>query len=271
MRAPSIARLVTLLGLVMSPSVGRARAAHRVSIDIRGPLALVEVERPLVFGAEYGRAASDEVVVDLDLPEGAALAGAELRAGPRSLRLGSGPAPDAGRRYAEAVRAAGWRAAAVSLDEGVDLRLKVAGPGLGEPAGATPWSLRYRFVAPLSCRDGRLLLSIPGSLDPAPTDAEVSIRLQLGGLSFAGASPATLEVDGQALRPTGGTVARARTSLSVRRAWQLAIGRPPAGPRAGLGTAFAAGASIRGRGCSQWHSAGPGRRALRRRPPGCSC
>ncbi len=229
---------VTLLALVIAePALGWARGAHRVSIDVRGPLALVEVERPLVFGAEYGRTASDEVVVDLDLPEGALLAGAELSERGRSLRLTATAAAEAGRRYGDATQAAGWRAAKVPLDEGVDLRLRVAGSGLGEATGAAGWSLRYRFVAPLACRDGRLRLAMPGSLDPGPTEAEVTIRLQLGRTA------SLLEIDGRPLRPTGSGVARARTSLSVGRAWTLEVGTASTGPQAAVGIAFAAGAA----------------------------
>jgi hypothetical protein len=245
----SPAGAITLLALVNVlvgpglPSSGSAREGHRVSIDVRGPVALVQVDRPLVFGAEYGRAGSDEVVVDLDLPEGAALAGAELRGPGRSMRLISGPSGDAGRRYGDAVRAAGWRAAAVPLDEGVDLRVQVAGPRLGEGSEAAGWSLRYRFAAPLACRSGRLVIAMPGSLDPAPTAAEVDLRLQLGRISFSGPSAATVELDGRLLRPSGGSVARARASVSVGRAWELAIGLPAARGRAEVGTALAAGAS----------------------------
>ena len=52
---------------------------HRIRIDVRGPLALVEVDRPLTFGPEVGRAPSDEVVVDLDLPDDARLVDAQVR------------------------------------------------------------------------------------------------------------------------------------------------------------------------------------------------
>jgi hypothetical protein len=235
--------LLALLTLLGPPAPGWARAAHRVSIDIRGPLALVEIERPLLFGAEYGRAASDEVVVDLDLPEGAALAGAEVRGSAASMRLAPAATEEAGRRHAEAVQVAGWRAASVALDEGVDFRLKVAAAEVGEGDRAASWSVRYRFLAPLSCRDGQMVLAIPGALDPAPTDADVDIRLQLGRIGFAGASAASLRVGGSPVRVSGGRVGHARTSWSVRRAWEIAVVLP-ASPPGTSGAALAAGSAV---------------------------
>jgi hypothetical protein len=227
------------VALVAAASSASARTVHRISIDVRGPIALVEVERPLSFGAEYGRAASDEVVIDLDLPEGAQLTAAELQAGPRPRRLGSPAAgTDASKAYTEAMRAAGWRSAKAPVDEGVDLRVRVAAPELGQGEQAASWSLRYRFVAPLQCRGGRLVLAMPGSLDPAPSDAEVDLKLALG----SGARRPSVELAGAAIR-SGGT-GRIRASVSVRRAWELSLALPENGSP--LGTLLAAGGPTQG-------------------------
>jgi hypothetical protein len=238
----STVRLLTVVALITHTPIGWARARHRVSIDVRGPLALIEVTRPLVFRAEYGRTASDEVVVDLDLPEGAAMAGAELHGGGRRVRLETGPAGEAQRRYDAATRAASWRAVSVPVDAGVDLRVRVSAAHLGEGERAAAWTLRYRYVAPLTCREGRLLLAMPGSLDPDPSDAGVDIRLELGSAG-AGHSPPAVEVAGVALRGSGAAVLRAHTTVPQRTAWDLTIG--PSGPRASgaMGAVQAAGTS----------------------------
>jgi hypothetical protein len=172
--------LLLFLGLALAGS-GRAQA-HRIRIDVRGPLALVEVDRALSFGPEVGRAASDELVVDLDLPEGSRLVDLELRR-PGALRP-LRPTATTTDRYAPALRNAGWRRARVPVDEGADYRLVVAASGLGQGEAAAGWSLHYRFVAPLDCRaDGdqaALALRMPGSLDPAPVPAEVSVQAATG-------------------------------------------------------------------------------------------
>ena len=75
-------------GLVWSraePARGAERAApaseHRIAIDARGPLALVEVTRTLVPEPSEGGGA--EAVLDVALPDGAALSSVEVRDGVR--------------------------------------------------------------------------------------------------------------------------------------------------------------------------------------------
>jgi hypothetical protein len=193
----------------------QAPARHRIAIEMRGPLALVEVDRALVFGREVGRAPADELVVDLDLPEGARLVGAEVQGpapggtpevrGAGALRAGAG----ASEGYQKAVREAGWRRARVPVDEGADVRLQVAASGLAEGAAGTTWRLRYRFVAPLTCRQGALVLRMPGSLDPTPAPAEVTLSVHTGGAPLR-----TLTVGPADARRAGGA-SRARVQAVV--------------------------------------------------------
>jgi hypothetical protein len=218
--------LAAALLLLWRPA--QARQFQRITVRIHGPLALLEVDRPLVFGAEAGRPASDEAVVDLDLPEGARLVGAEVQgaAGPW-LRLG--PAASAGTAeavYREALRLQKWRSAAVPLDEGVDLRISVAAPGLGEGEQGRAFRLRYRFVAPLACHEGRFVLRVPAGLDPAPAPAEVSVLVDAGQDApwVESVSIGETVVRGPARRGP----ARARATVSTRRPWQVAVGFAPA-------------------------------------------
>jgi hypothetical protein len=214
-----------------APSPAPPRApAHRIRIDVRGPLALIEVERSLTFGPEVGRAPSDEVVVDLDLPDDARLVDAQVRpAGtpvPPVMKLRA-VASDG---YGPALKTAQWRRAKVPIDEGADLRLLVAASGLGQGDGAAGWSLRYRFVAPLQCRaDGdraTLVLRMPGSLDPAPAPAEVSVQVATGG---AQAPLYGLTVGSVARALGGATRASLRTQVPTVAPWEVAL---QLGPRA---------------------------------------
>ena len=62
-----------------APAAERAapHSEHRIAIDARGPLALVEVTRTLVPESSEGGGA--EVVLDVALPDGAALSSVEVR------------------------------------------------------------------------------------------------------------------------------------------------------------------------------------------------
>ncbi len=147
------------------------RPVHRVDIELRGPVAIVEVERSLEHAGEAGQ----ERVLDLDLPDGAVLIGVEARVatGPDAGRVRLGPAVLSTARAAYVARLATERIAAArhEPDPGTDVRVRVA-------SGAEA-RLRYRFVAPLACEGGRFLLRVPGSLEAAPAAAEV--RLRFGG------------------------------------------------------------------------------------------
>jgi hypothetical protein len=218
----------------------QAPARHRVSIEMRGPVALVEVDRALAFGREVGRAPADELVVDLDLPDGARLVSAEVQGPPRAPKddttngdTTNGDTTKADKRadgrralplhagapgdYQRAVREGGWRRARVPLDEGADARLQVTAAGLGEGAAATAWRLRYRFVAPLACRQGALVLRMPGSLDPTPAPAEVALSVHTGGapLRALTVGPA----DGR--RAGGASSARAQAVVPTGAPWEV--------------------------------------------------
>ena len=240
---------ILVTGVLASTAAG-APAAHRIRIDVRGPLALVEVERALSFGPELGRAPSDELVVDLDLPDGSRLVDAQLRGPDEALEL----LPTATETYSGTLQTRQWRRAKVAVDEGADLRLTVAASGLGNGEAGTSWSLRYRFVAPMSCRDGALVLAMPGSLDPAPAPAEVSARVSTGQ------APIAALAIGPVVRAAGGaTSASARAAVPTAAPWEVMValgrqkrqieqqrrwrpigvraggGRAPAGRRAGVG------------------------------------
>jgi hypothetical protein len=225
-RLPPLLLLPLALPLAL-PALAQA-APHRISIHLRGPVALVQVERPLMFAPEAGRKASDEAVVDLDLPEGALLSGAELRGAgaSRALVLAAASAADGPEAYRKTVRERGWRGAQVPIDEGVDLRLSVSAPALGEGERAAAFTLKYRFVAPLTCKDGRLSLRMPADLDPAPAPAALDLHIEPGPGS---GSVRELTVAGApVVIARSGAVSARLPAVSTRKPWEIsfALGRP---------------------------------------------
>jgi hypothetical protein len=152
-----------------------------MDIQLRGPLALIEVDRPLRWGREYGARAVDEVVLDFALPAGARLARAELHganAGAPPVRLRPAVAATARAAYEGALRERQWRRQKVApqIDEGADLRLAVAGEGLSGTAAPEALRVRARFVAPLVCRAGDLVLAFPAALDATTFDIAVHVH-----------------------------------------------------------------------------------------------
>lgn len=93
-----------MVWMVIEPVLGAQAASaspsapvQTIMVDVRGPLALVQIDRPVELGRAYGMRSSDEVVLDLALPPGARLQDAELRGGDGEGRrgCGCGPAPTA--------------------------------------------------------------------------------------------------------------------------------------------------------------------------------
>src|SRR3954467_776902 len=81
---------VAAVALTGTPSRGSAAEStpadgpvhtHRVRVDVRGPLALIEVTRTLA--GTRNPSGGSEALLDLALPEGSALAAVEVRDGDR--------------------------------------------------------------------------------------------------------------------------------------------------------------------------------------------
>ncbi len=220
--------VVGLFSLLVSERASGAGATadgppHRVTIEVKGPVALVEIDRPLSFDPGEARRAGwrDEVAVDLALPPGAALERVELR-GPQGA-VALRPAGDAARaRYQASLDRRGLVVPKRSFDDGVDVRLRVAGR---DGAGAR---LRYRFVAPLACEAGRYVLRMPGSLEASPTPADVRVRFELrpGAPAAHGVVVAGAPAPAGAVRAFG-------AKAPARAPWALSFEAAPAGgPRA---------------------------------------
>src|SRR5688572_27637390 len=131
---------------VTAPS---APEVHRMTIAVRGPLALVEVERTLL--AEGG--AARELVWDVALPQEAAVTGWQVTGEGRAVRLAAADPTRARADHAATLTARAVAATRATVDDGTDFRLHLA----GLPAGGRAL-LRYRYAAPLACHRGRFVL-----------------------------------------------------------------------------------------------------------------
>jgi hypothetical protein len=220
-----------------SPAPGRAARAERqagagaaqtITVDVRGPVALVELDRPIELGRAYGTRSTDEVVLDLALPQGARMQDVTLQGGERGARVRLRPQVDGLVGYQRVIATAGWRRARVNDDDGADFRLGIAGTRMGDGQRASQIRLRARYVAPLACEDGRLVLNFPAALDAAPAPAAVTVKVDLG----AGApGVAQLAVGGSDLlpRPRGPRLAADAVTVPTLAPWQIAI--TPVSPR----------------------------------------
>ena len=211
------------LTLAPTLALALALAAHRplraddgaravVRITVKGPLALVEVERALPTGAD-ARSIAGLRTVELDLPEGASPVSFEIMTGAGPLKLASAATEIARADFAAAL-AAKTRARTPAADESADYRVSVSVPG------TAPARLRYRFTAPLACQRGRLVLALPGALEVSPSPAEVRLAIEPG----AGMAPEDAEVAGVPvhLRAAGGAWS-ALGRAPARAAWQVSF------------------------------------------------
>ena len=183
---------------------------HKIAIDARGPLALVEVTRAVVPApAEAG--GGNEALLDLALPEGAALVSVEVRDGARWRSVD--PATDGGPRAGDAYRAEsaarGVTPASEPFDESATHRLRLLRSG---GHGMAPFTVRYRFSIIPTAANGRLLIRFPAALERLPPAAEVVVQLR-------GAADA--DIAGVPIAPAGAAAGEARGRVSTRAAWEV--------------------------------------------------
>jgi hypothetical protein len=210
--------------------------AHRVSIRIVGPVALVEVERELLVGGE--RVPTHDTVVEFDLPEGAALVDWGARFAGRAIKIAATAETTARAEYARMLSAHHLVPAQVPPDDGARVRVHLA--PLTAPGRVL---LRYRYTAPAACADGRFVLRLPPSLEENPSAAQVTVRfddlpadVRLSEASVAGV-PIRLRRNGRA--------PLVHATASLRAAWEVSYAlRAQAAAWPG-----------------QWAAARPGRRA----------
>jgi hypothetical protein len=183
---------------------------HRMSISVKGPLAVVEVERTLTADT-----ARRELVWDLALPEGAALTDWRVTSEGRALRLAAADPTRARADHAATLAVRSLTPTHDGIDEGTDFRLHLGGLAPGQRV-----LLRYRYSAPLACRRGRFVLRVPGSLEADPVAADVTVSI-----AAAGAHPREVDLAGVPARSATGV----RGKAPARAAWELSFALPGQG------------------------------------------
>jgi von Willebrand factor type A domain len=196
---------------------------HKIAIDARGPLALVEVTRAVVPEPAEG-GGGNEAVLDLALPERGALVSVEVRDGARWRSVDV--AADGGAHAADVYRAEsaarGVTPASAPFDDSATHRLRLL---RSAGHGTAPITVRYRFSIAPSAANGRLRIRFPAALERLPPAAEVVVHLRGAADADIAGVPHTLAV----------AAGDASGRVSTRAAWEVswaprepaASGAPP--------------------------------------------
>ena len=153
-----------------------ARApVHKIAVDLRGPLAMVQVTRSLpslqpVSNSDEGD--GGEVLLDLALPQRAALVDVEVNDGERWRAAEGTDAARARGLYVEGLRARGLSFKEEPIDDGATHRIRLAHK---TDARQRPITIRYRFSAVTDYSEGRYRLRFPASPELTPIAADVAL------------------------------------------------------------------------------------------------
>src|SRR4051794_260407 len=213
------------LGAVHARAAVATPTLQKITIDARGPLAMVEVTRTVVPEPAEGGGGS-EALLDLALPEASALVSVEVRDGARWRAID--PATVGSAHAAETYRAEsaarGVTPASEPFDESTTHRLRLLrSAGHGGGSTTSPFVVRYRFSALPEAANGRLRIRFPAATDRSPPPAEVALRL--GGAADA-------DIAGVRVPFAAGTDTAAGRA-STRGAWEACwTPRDPATPAA---------------------------------------
>ena len=180
---------------------------QRIAIDARGPLALVEVTRPVVPLPTDGNG-GQEALLDLALPDGAALVSIEVKDHGRWMRVDpAAKGTDVADAYRAASAARGVTPVSEPYDDGAAYRLRLL-RGAGQ--GNAPSLVRVRFAAVPTAAGDHVQLRFPAAAERLPPPAEVTVRVR-------GAADVTIA--GVRTAIAGGT---AGGRASTRGAWDVA-------------------------------------------------
>jgi hypothetical protein len=205
---------------------------HRIAIDARGPLALVEVTRTLV--PERSEAGGAEALLDVALPDGAALSSVEVRDGGRWRALeapAAASATPAADLYRTESAARGVTPAVEPFDDSSTHRLRFL---RGGPHATAPVEVRLRFALVPIFDGGRLRLRFPAATERLPPPADVTVRVR--GASDLDIAGARTTFAGDAGTATGRASMRADWEIS----WATRNGSAARGPSLDARVAVAA-------------------------------
>jgi len=161
-------RLLLVLLLAREP----APPLHKVEVRIAGPLAMVEVWRSVAAGTRTDGNRQVATFLDLSLPEGAALLDWEVVDNRKRIPLAPQSPVQANHALVASLKLRRLSLATNSSEEGAHYRIHLVPVSDGEKA-----VLHYRYAAPVGCREGRLVLRVPESLEEYPEPAEVTVTL----------------------------------------------------------------------------------------------
>jgi hypothetical protein len=212
---------------------------HKVTVHIAGPLAMVEVWRSVEANTRTVGEKQLGTVLDLALPEGAALLDWEVsdHDGRTPLAPQTEVQVNAGLAAALKLRRLSMPAAMpAAMDGGPDYRVHITPLADGEKA-----VLHYRYATVVGCRAGQLVLHVPENLEENPVPAEVTVTIATSpdGLALAEASLASRSVD---IRP-GVRALVMRGTAPARAAWEI-VWRYARVPGSFAGQALAAAARV---------------------------
>lgn len=202
--------LAALLGAAPAsggPEIDPVALPHKIAIDARGPIALVEVTRTVAPTRSEGSDGA-EAVLDLALPEQSTLIGVEVQDQGRWRKVDPSETAYAADLYRSESAARGVTPAYEPIDDSALFRLRLA-----RAAGAratAPINVRYRFAASAVFSNGRHRLRFPAAPERLPSPAEVTVQTRDGG---------DVEIAGAKAKP--GAPGRASTRSGWETSWAL--------------------------------------------------
>jgi hypothetical protein len=191
-----------------------ATPTQQIVVDVRGPVAVVQVTRPLAPDEAAGETPDGERLLDVALPEHAALVDVEFG----NAGKWRAPAPTDSDRathvYVDRLAARGVTPTRVPFDEGTRLRLRaLAAPGASI-------DVRYRFAALVVVAEGRERLRFPAAPERVPVPADIVVSFaKAPDVEVAGATD--VEIAGAQSRLGGGARPTARGRATTRGAWEI--------------------------------------------------
>jgi hypothetical protein len=208
------AALLPLWLLAAAPADART-PTQEITVDVRGPVALVEVVRPLTAEANDVGHGSGERLLDVALPEGAGLVDAHLRdaRGWREIAVAGSDA--ASTTYTQRFSANGFAPAREPFDDATSFRVRVA-----KTAGdrRAPVELRYRFSLLPELVNGRRRIRFPASPERLPVPAAVRVS-----------APGVVDVQIAGAPVHGSSTVRVPARSAWEVSWAAAVPRPAGG------------------------------------------
>lgn len=185
--AAAQAVLVAVVGGGGRPSQAASPpGVHRVSVDARGPLALVDVTRAVA--PRRDERGGDEALLDIALPDESVMVEVEVKDGARWRRFGDKPGKADADLYRSESAARGVMPAAEPFEQGTTHRLRVTRSAPGSRGAPEPTTIRYRFACIPQFSNGRYWIRFPQPPERLPVPASVSVAaLDADDVDIAGA------------------------------------------------------------------------------------